>query len=81
MTMQTGRGKRDGNMLGVESKIQEVEEKRAATCHTRKRPKFVSAKEKMSKMVKLKEEGPLFFKEEIETFNRFKRYKMEKMEE
>ena len=42
----------------LESKVEEVEEKRAATCHTRNRKKYVSHKEKMTNMVKLREDGP-----------------------
>jgi hypothetical protein len=41
-TMQVGRSKaKDDNTVG-ESKIIEVEEKRAATCHVRKRKSFVA---------------------------------------
>ena len=75
MTMQVGRSKRPSNVLDVESKVEEVEEKRAATCHTRNRKKFVSHKDKMASMVKIKEEKIPLFKEEIETANRFMRYK------
>ena len=62
MTMQTARVKRDSNLLGIESQVEEVEEKRAATCHTRNRKKYVSKQEKMAEMVKLKEDGPTMFK-------------------
>lgn len=79
--MQTGRTKRQSNILDVESKLEEVQEKRAATCHTRNRKKFVSQKDKIAKMVRLKEEKEPLFKEEIETANRFMRYKQEKQED
>ena len=59
MTMQVGRSKRNSNLLEVESKVEEVEQKRAATCHTRKRKRYVSNQEKMSKMVKIKDENLL----------------------
>jgi hypothetical protein len=79
--MQVGRSKRDSNLLGSDSKLEEVEEKRAATCHIRKRPKYVSTQDKMAKMVKIKEETLFLAQEDPEVANRFKSYKKEKMEE
>lgn len=81
MTMQTGRSKRDSNLLGQESKLEEVEEKRAATCHTRKRRQYVSCKDKVSQMVKIKDEDLFLVQEDAEVANRFKAYKKHKMEE
>jgi hypothetical protein len=64
MTMQTGRKtQREHNLLMLDSKVDEVEEKRAATCHTRKRKRYVSGKEKMSNMVKIRDEGPIMLHE------------------
>lgn len=55
MTIQTTRNKQSvNNYLSLESKVEEVEEKRAATCHTRKRQPFVSSKDKRKKMIRLK---------------------------
>ena len=75
MTMQVARSKRDSNLLDVESKLDEVEEKRAATCHTRKRNKYVSSHDKMSQMVKIKDEDLFLVQEDPEVANRFKAYK------
>ena len=73
--MQVGRGKRDSNVLGVESKLEDVDEKRAATCHTRKRNKYVSNHDKMSQMVKIKDENLFLVQEDAEVANRFQAYK------
>ena len=79
--MQIGRNKLKQNpMLLMESKVQEVEEKRAQTCHTRKRKRYVSNQQKMAKMIKIKEEIPVL-KEEVEIANRFKEHRKQKMEE
>lgn len=64
----------------MDSKLEEVEEKRAATCHVRKRKQFVSNKEKKEKLIKLKEEIPVHLREEIETGNRLRKWKLEKQE-
>jgi hypothetical protein len=61
MTMQIGRNNRREGDLGLESKLEEVEEKRAATCHVRKR-KAVSNREK-DRLVKIKEEMPIYLRE------------------
>jgi hypothetical protein len=54
-TMQVGRSKvRDDNTIG-ESKILEVEEKRAATCHVRKRKSFAAVQAESRRFIKLSE--------------------------
>jgi hypothetical protein len=59
--MQVGRQKLHDKhgMINIDSKISEVEEKRAATCHTRKR-KVINQKEKIEKLIKMKDNNPLY---------------------
>jgi hypothetical protein len=66
LTMQIGRKKgKEVSHLEVDSKLEEVEEKRAATCHVRKRKALMSGKETKEKLIKLKEDVPSHVREEV----------------
>lgn len=70
---------KDGTNEAFDEQLQLVEEKRAATCHTRKRKQLISGEAQKEKFVKI-EEIPLYIKEEMETTNRLRRYKKDKLE-
>jgi hypothetical protein len=64
----------------LNNRLEQVEEKRAATCHIRKRKSFHSIQATKEKLIKIKDEIPLHLQEEFETANRLRRYKKEKIE-
>lgn len=75
--MQVGRSKaKDDNGIG-DSKIIEVDEKRAATCHVRKRKQIVSIPEK-KRFIRLNEEIPLYIEEDVQAMIKIRKEKKDR---
>lgn len=60
--MQVGRSRAKGDSNAFGSiKIEEVEEKRAATCHVRKRKSFINTQVEKKRFIHLNDELPMHF--------------------
>ncbi len=79
-TMQVGRSQaRDDNIVSHGKVI--GEEKRAATCHVRKRKSFAVQQAEKKKFVKLHEELPFYLQDDMQTFSQLRQERDERMQE
>lgn len=78
-TMQVGRKQaREDHSIGQE---RIVEDKRAATCHVRKRKSIAVQQAERKKLVKVHEEVPILLKEEVEAFTRLRQERDNRMQQ